>query len=228
MGLHQPVKSRASATHFCTPLTAAYCNTLQHTAHCSTPLTATHHSLQHIAYCNSLQHTTDCSTLLTATHCNSLHLTASHCNTLLHIEAYLKMMPEMFGTPLKWSDEQVEQLQLTMTHHALQHTATHCNTLQRTATHCNTQAYLDVMPETFGTPLNWSDEQVAQLQFPKFMDELRVERSYFGYEVVRLRTFMPDPVTQVCVVVRCCCVVLQCVVVCCSVWLGVRRCGCGR
>ena len=84
-------------------------------------------------------------------------------------------MPETFGTPLNWSDEQVAQLQF----------------------HCNTQAYLDVIPETFGTPLNWSDEQVAQLQFPKFMDELRIERSYFGYEVVRLRTFMPDPVTQV-------------------------------
>jgi len=98
-----------------------------------------------------------------------------------------------------WFATQLERRasRATATHYNAPLTATHCNTLQHTATHCNTQAYLDVMPEAFGTPLNWSDEQVAQLQFPKFMDELRVERSYFGYEVVRLRTFMPDPVTQV-------------------------------
>jgi hypothetical protein len=36
------------------------------------------------------------------------------------------------------------------------------------------KAYLDVMPTSFTTPLNWSDEEVAQLQFLPFVDELQV------------------------------------------------------
>ena len=45
------------------------------------------------------------------------------------------------------------------------------------------QAYLDVLPASFSTPLTWRDEELAHLQFAPFIDELRVERSYFAYEV---------------------------------------------
>ena len=77
-------------------------NSLQHTVHCNTLLTATHCSLQPTVHCNtlltathcSLQHTAHCNTLFTATHCSLQH--TAHCNTLL-----------------------------TATHCSLQHTATH-------------------------------------------------------------------------------------------------------
>ena len=35
---------------------------------------------------------------------------------------------------------------------ALQHTATHCNTLQHTATHCNTLQYIARLPRSFAFP----------------------------------------------------------------------------
>ena len=56
--------------------------------------------------------------------------------------------------------------------------------------------YIDVMPASFSTPLNWSDRELAELQFPPLVDELRVERAYFAHEADRLQKHMPDPVTQ--------------------------------
>ena len=79
-------------------MSAAHCNTLQHTAthHDTLQHAATRrNTLQHTAtHCNTLQDTaihyntpqytaTHCSTLQhTATHCNALQHTATHCNTL--------------------------------------------------------------------------------------------------------------------------------------------------
>jgi hypothetical protein len=40
-----------------------------------------------------------------------------------------------------------------------------------------------VLPASFSTPLTWRDAELAQLQFAPLIDELRVERSYFAYEV---------------------------------------------
>ena len=147
MGLRRTVVSRATVTHCSAPLTGTYFNTLQHTACCSTTLAATHYThcntLLTAIHCNTPLIASHCSLQLTATHCNSLYLTASHCNT------YIATL--------------CNTLQHTATH-CNTHTATHCNTLQHTATHCCTQAYLKIMLATFGSPLNWSDEQVAQLQ----------------------------------------------------------------
>ena len=90
-----------TATLQLTEITAAHCNTLQHTATHDTlsyihyddtatlQHTATHYStLQHTAtHCNTLQHTaTHCNTLQhTVTHYRTLQHTATHCNTLHHI-----------------------------------------------------------------------------------------------------------------------------------------------
>ena len=51
--------------------------------------------------------------------CNKLQLIATHCNT-----------------PQQAVDELIANASVPVVN-ALQHTATHCNTLQHTATHCN-------------------------------------------------------------------------------------------
>jgi len=100
MSLHHPVSKSSERVAKCIGRllyyhrdvlqhTATHCNTLQHTAHCTTLLPsgcpATHcNTLYHTAtHCNTLQHTalpSGCP----ATHCTTLYHTATHCNTLQH------------------------------------------------------------------------------------------------------------------------------------------------
>ena len=134
--------------------TAAHCNTLQHTAtHCNT--------LQHIAthwiatarssraddfsdsyvrryirintmHCNTLQRTT--------THCNTPQHTATLCISYNAIASCKWLVVWIVCPPVYMYQHNARQH--TATHcnkcNALQHTATHCNTLQHAATYCNT------------------------------------------------------------------------------------------
>ena len=96
-------------------LTAAHCNTLQHTADVQR-IATNRYTLRHsVTHCNSLQHT--------AAHCNTLQHTATHCRCAMHCNQVLHS-----ATPC-------DTLQLT---------AAHCNTLQHTAAHCNTLPIFDV------------------------------------------------------------------------------------
>jgi hypothetical protein len=96
-------------------------------------------------------------------------------------------LPADFIDPLYW-DEISEYWNLRMALRLLYE--------KRLGKESSWKAYLDVMPTSFATPLNWSDEEVSQLQFAPFVDELQVERSFFGFEAERLRRHMPVPVSK--------------------------------
>ena len=145
-------------------LTAAHCNTLQHTAtHCNT--------LQHTAaHCSTLQHT--------AAHYNTLQYTATNCITLQHTASHCNKVqtsiPEVPCTPilnepniciLSTKHFVVTSASWALCSHTharthvwrpaslytevgrhcitLQHTATRC-ILQHTATHFNTRWVLRI------------------------------------------------------------------------------------
>jgi len=107
-------------------------------------LTATH--------CITLQHIKEI-LQRTATHCNTLHYTATyqgdtatHCNTLQHTALHCNISRRYLTSRVFWVDILKSPVTIKCTVwigfkadcNALQHTATHCNTLQHTATHCNT------------------------------------------------------------------------------------------
>ena len=113
--MHTPARQQ-ERTHEPATLTAAHCNTLQHT----------------VTYCNTLQHTvTLCSIPPIASRKgrtnqqHALHLTTTHCNTPQH-------------NPGRRQERTHEPATRTATYcNTLQHTAAHCNTLQHTTTHYN-------------------------------------------------------------------------------------------
>jgi len=118
-----------TATH-----TGTHCNSLHFTAHCRRRMvpmlihtathTATHAATHTVTY--------------TLTHCNSLHFTWQ-CRymapTCLWIKSWSRLSSHHFQSESRASSFSTLRCMLQ---HALQHTATHCNTLQHTATHCNT------------------------------------------------------------------------------------------
>ena len=78
----------------------------------------------------------------TATHCNALpHTTLQHSATHSHILQRTATRCNTPAQPTARSAESVNALQHTATHcNTLQHSATLCNTLQHTATHCKIPA----------------------------------------------------------------------------------------
>jgi hypothetical protein len=56
--------------------------------------------------------------------------------------------------------------------------------------------YLDVLPQKpqdFGLPLTFSDDEIEQLQFPRFIADVRVEREYWTQQHTALASVMPQP-----------------------------------
>ena len=138
---------------------AIYCNTVQHTAtQCNTVLHAATHcnALQHIKTLFNLPrpwhlppHLQHCDTLRhTATHCNTLQHTATHCNTLqplctlappISTWGVVSLPLPLLGAPLSIVRELVG-LKAPKLGQSATHCNTHCNALQHTATHYNTLA----------------------------------------------------------------------------------------
>lgn len=58
------------------------------------------------------------------------------------------------------------------------------------------KAYLDVMPASFSTPLNWADAEVQELQFAPLVNELLVEKAFFSSEARRMQQFLAQPIPQ--------------------------------
>ena len=111
----------------------------------------TAHSLcQHCATCDNTQPIATIYNLLQeyTTYCNNIQPTATIYN-LLHLECHclavsfnLNLQSQSHGSLFNGTWHKRPALQHTATHcNTLQHTATHCNTLQHTATHGNTRQH---------------------------------------------------------------------------------------
>jgi len=146
--------------------TATQCSTLQHTAiHFSTLQHTYLPESISAAHCNTLQHTAaHCSTLQhTATHCNTLQRTAAHCNTLQHT-----CLPAVYMCSTRTASHRWSSLVYHTMQHALQHAlqltkealkcTTHCNT------HCNTQVKPSRVPCTRRTTLHGTTTLCNTLQ----------------------------------------------------------------
>ena len=188
--------------------TATHCNTLQHTA----------------THCNTLQHT--------ATQCNTMQHNATHYNsfdTTKEAEAATKFAPF----------SHCNTLQHTATTHcnALQHTATHCNTLRHPATVSTPprrqrlqQNQLLILP-TVDTELDKLLVYVVAvcccsvLQFccslclPASVETVAVCCSVLQCDQPQISPTVAPALDGglVDVVAVCCCRVLQCAAMCCSV-----------
>lgn len=58
------------------------------------------------------------------------------------------------------------------------------------------KAYLDVMPRSFSTPLNWADKELEELQFAPLIQELSSESAYFKSQAQRMQRFLAQPIAQ--------------------------------
>ena len=57
------------------------------------------------------------------------------------------------------------------------------------------KAYLDVLPRSFSTPLNWAEEELEELQFAPLIQELSSENAYFKSQAQRMQRFLAQPVS---------------------------------
>ena len=79
------------------------------------------------------------------THCNTLQHSATLCNAVQRVGVPLSYMSVRAAAGVPRADIKSRALQHTATHcNTLPHTATHCNTLQRIAMHCNALQHTSV------------------------------------------------------------------------------------
>jgi len=136
----------SALTHGCSALTHC-CSALTHSA---LTLSTLCNLRQYTTYCNNIQPTARIYNLLQqyTTYCNNIQPTATIYN-LLHLECHclavsfnLNLQSQSHGSLFNGTWHKRPALQHTATHcNTLQHTATHCNTLQHTATHGNTRQH---------------------------------------------------------------------------------------
>mmetsp|Transcript_42867 Transcript_42867/g.67220 ORF Transcript_42867/g.67220 Transcript_42867/m.67220 type:complete len:382 (-) Transcript_42867:50-1195(-) len=56
--------------------------------------------------------------------------------------------------------------------------------------------YLEVMPESYGNPLNWTKAELQELQWAPFIEEVQVEQEFFKNEMIKLQEYMKEPPTE--------------------------------
>jgi len=180
-------------------------------------------------HCSTLSHTTtQCVTVCTEAHCHT------HCSTMKH-------------TATQWSTL-VHATRCI--HTALQHSATHRNTLQHTATHCNTMKHTATQWSTLvhaircstlhHTPANCHTRITLHHTAARWntMENIVTHCNALQHTATHCNTLALDSGTERCLgnvlgclykvsgwrMFKACCSVLQCVAVCCSVLQCVAVC----